>query len=186
MTAFRSSRPDRSSRSPIASAAGNHDATRVRLGHRARNRRSRRRERTCRSPAPPVTRTCGCRSSAPTLRGVPPCARTYRMAISPGFSRDPDTIAPRVSRMRCLASGSTAGGSVRSPRARTMYRAKRAVTSATRAAAGAVCPRVRDRVGASPGSDAATIAPPASRNRRRRVNRVPRCGVATAHSSTEA
>ena len=36
-----------------------------------------------------------------------------RMAISPGLRRAPDTIAPSVSRMRCLASRATCGGRAR-------------------------------------------------------------------------
>jgi len=40
----------------------------------------------------------------------PPSPRAYFSPIMPGVMREPDTIAPNVSRIRCLHSSSTAGG----------------------------------------------------------------------------
>jgi len=42
---------------------------------------------------------------------VPPWARAKRMAISPGLSFAPETIAATVSSTRCFVSRSTSGGS---------------------------------------------------------------------------
>ncbi len=61
---------------------------------------------------------------------TPPCERAKRIAISPGLSCDPDTIAASVSRTRCPASRDTCGARALS-RAFAMYAANRPVMSAS-------------------------------------------------------
>src|SRR5262245_5652519 len=61
---------------------------------------------------------------------TPPCERAKPIASLPGRSRDPDTIAARVSSRWCLVFSATAGGrGLRS--ARAMYSLRRCITGDT-------------------------------------------------------
>jgi hypothetical protein len=53
------------------------------------------------------------RKSAPITEacGSPPSPRTYFTAMMPGVMREPDTMAPKVSRIRCLHATVTTSGS---------------------------------------------------------------------------
>ena len=127
-TAFSSRRPETAFRSPIASAAGTIPQPGCVPDGACESSVS---SECARNPLVMAAVTAVVRNGVESTcaSSVPPWLRANSMAMRPGSSAAPETIAASVSRMWCLPLTATSGGNAAS-RACTMYRARVSISSA--------------------------------------------------------